>query len=209
MMTLKLKTNLRVDKNIKGFVHKLRIRELTEADLLNVAQIHILAFPKSALTSLGLKAVSRYYEWQLSGPHDCVAIGIFCKDTFLGFCFGGIFTGALTGFLRNNKCYLAARLISRPWLITNSLIRKRLLFGSRLLRRKKTLISPKHESKPSKKSFGILAIAVHPKHQHFGVGVSLMSHVESIASQKGYRMMNLTVQPTNQKAVRFYDGLGW
>lgn len=62
----------------------LDIRPLTVEDLLDVAHIHIQAFPDSALTKLGREAVRRYYEWQIVGPHDALNIGVFAQNEILG-----------------------------------------------------------------------------------------------------------------------------
>ena len=55
-------------------------RSLELKDLQSIAILHQKAFQDSALTKLGLEPVRRYYEWQLTGPHDCYAIGAFSAD---------------------------------------------------------------------------------------------------------------------------------
>lgn len=82
---------------------RLVIKKLEFGNLIDVAKVHKRAFPESALSKLGLEATRRYYEWQLLGPHDTYAIGVFENDLLLGFCFGGVFRGALNGFLNKNK----------------------------------------------------------------------------------------------------------
>jgi len=79
------------------------IRKIQENDLPHVAAVHLLAFPDSALSMLGTEAVRRYYEWQLVGPHEVTAISAYINTELVGFCFGGMFRGALSGFVRNNQ----------------------------------------------------------------------------------------------------------
>ena len=76
----------------------MNIRLLSNDDLKNVAILHRLAFPSSALTKLGIETVQRYYKYQLEGPHDACCCGVFIDYQLVGFCFAGVFRGAETGF---------------------------------------------------------------------------------------------------------------
>lgn len=186
------------------------LRSLNLEDLPAVARIHMAAFPHSALTLLGFEAVHRYYEWQLIGPHDSFASGAYIGNQLVGFTFSGVFRGATSGFLQRNRLFLIVRLLSHPWLATNPLIRERVNFSARVLRRKKsqdqTADSPAREKIPS---FGILAIAVDPLIQSSGVGRLLMAEAEGTARGLGFSQMHLTVSPNNNQAIRFYERLNW
>ncbi|WP_322506762.1 GNAT family N-acetyltransferase [Anaerolinea sp.] len=183
------------------------IRNLEREHLSRVAQIHIRAFQDRALSSLGEEAVRRYYEWQLTGPHDAIAIGAFEEGNLLGFCFAGVFRGALSGFLRKNRGFLFTRLILRPWLLMNPLIRERVAQTLKILRKPSRPVSV-HNPVPQR-SFGILAIAVDPTVQRKGVGQILMEESERVALERGFPQMHLTVATDNHKAVAFYEKLGW
>ena len=130
-----------------------------------------------------------------------------------GFCFGGIFRGAMSGFLQKNRTYLALRVLTHPWLAFNPLFRDRLVTGLKVLRRfSKPQSSPAQAvqaSKPKKRSFGILSIAVNPNFQGQGVGKLLMLESEKIARADGFEEMNLSVSTENHQAIGFYEGLGW
>lgn len=191
------------------------IRPLTVGDLPEVARVHIQAFPESALTKLGREAVRRYYEWLITGPHEALNIGAYDQDNLLGFCFGGVFRGAMGGFLEKNRVFLVYRVVSHPWLLVNPLFRERARFAvSRLYKRflpgrrreapKSTAAKPKQPS-----SFGILSIAVAPQYQGSGVAQLLMEYSERIAIERGFVRMGLTVHPSNKRAVRFYEKMGW
>jgi ribosomal protein S18 acetylase RimI-like enzyme len=188
----------------------IEIRDLDQRNLPALAKIHALAFPGSALTALGASAVRRYYEWQLTGPHDVSALGAFSENEMVGFCFGGVFRGAMSGFLRKNRIYLAWLVLTHPWLVTNPLFRHRLIKGLKVLRRfsksgRANQPKPNHKKPP----FGILSIAVNPEFQGLGAGKVLMAEAEAIARRLGFEEMNLTVNPDNYQAIRFYDSLGW
>jgi ribosomal protein S18 acetylase RimI-like enzyme len=181
------------------------VRNLRLEDLAEVATIHRAAFPASLITRLGPGAVRRYYVWQLSGPHDVVALGAYREGRCLGFCFGGVFRGATSGFLRRHRLYLAACLARRPWLLMELPILAR-------VRRGLHVMSPEFERSspaPSGPSFGILAIAVDPRVRGTGVGRLLMERSEAVAVERGFPQMNLSVSPENTHAVSFYEQLGW
>jgi len=61
----------------------------------------------------------------------------------------------------------------------------------------------------SKRSYGILSIAVDPKMQGYGVGRLIMKNVKDDAIKKGFTEMGLTVHPTNINAILFYEKNGW
>lgn len=187
------------------------IIKITDTSIGSVVKIHLAAFPDSALTKLGAETVCRYYHWQLHGPHDCHAIAAFDDKQMLGFCFGGVFRGALGGFLQKNKSFLFWRVLLRPWLLFNEIFRDRLKTAFRSLRlfpKKKQVQKASVQTNPVK-SFSILSIAVDPATQAKGVGKVLMQAAEEEALRQGYDRMHLTVHPTNTNAVQFYLRVGW
>lgn len=188
---------------------------LEATDLPRVSEIHLAAFPASALTLLGAEAVRRYYEWLLTGPHECFALGASVdEDILMGFCFGGVFRGALSGFLGQNRAFLFGRMLTRPWLSMNPLFRERAASGYRILRRfgRQRAGTPGaaaiSEPKPTV-PFGILGIAVHPDAHGQGIGTALMAEAERTARRGEFKEMQLTVQMSNQQAISFYEGLNW
>ena len=186
------------------------IKPIIQEDLVFIAQIHQKAFPESALTKLGEEAVKRYYEWQVFGPHDCLAISATIQDKIVGFCFGGVFRGALGGYLRKNRSFLFWQVLFRPWLLLNELFRERIVSALRSLRfipalKKNSSIDSGYKPK----SYGILSIAVDPQVQARGIGRALMLAAEQDAIEKDFEQMHLTVSPKNLQAINFYIGLGW
>jgi ribosomal protein S18 acetylase RimI-like enzyme len=189
---------------------EISIRELNTADLPSVVAIHRAAFPESAFTLLGEEAVRRYYLWLMEGPHDAVALGAFRAGDLAGFCYAGVYRGALSGYLRENRRFLMTRLMVRPWLISNPIFRARLLTGVRVFKRfSRPSPSAEPPPQPEVRSFGILSIAVHPERQGLGVGKRLMEEAERRARRDNFPQMHLSVHMDNQQAVSFYDRLGW
>jgi ribosomal protein S18 acetylase RimI-like enzyme len=188
------------------------LRKLTQNDLRVVAETHLAVFSDSGLTMLGLEAVRRYYDWQLNGPHDVTALGAYVEGKLAGFCFGGIFRGATSGFLSQNRNYLAWRVLTHPWLLVNPVIRDRINLSIRLLRKPvgaTSTSSSTEKAQPDKKPFGILAIAVHPKKQGLGIGKLLMLECENIARRQNFMEMDLTVHVENHQAIAFYESLSF
>jgi ribosomal protein S18 acetylase RimI-like enzyme len=181
------------------------IRPLRHEDLSGMTRIHLQAFPDSALTSLGQEAVCRYYDWQLSGVHQLVGLAADLDSQLVGFCLGGIFRGALSGFIGQNRRFLIGRLLTHPWLIAQ--FRSQVSAGLEILRRQKPSVALR--SDPPLKSFGILVIAVSPEHWGKGIGGLLMDEAETRARELEFQEMKLTVNPGNARAVRFYERLGW
>jgi ribosomal protein S18 acetylase RimI-like enzyme len=185
------------------------LRPLLESDLPAVARIHLAAFPDSALTRLGLEAVRRYYAWQLTGPHRVVALGAISDQALVGFCVGGSFNGALSGFLAHNRRFLALRVLTHPWLVTNELVRRRLGLGLSLLKARGARPQGGSPAPARQLSFGVLSLAVDPHRHGQHVGSALMHAAEAAARDLGFTRMHLTVAPENHRAVRFYEHLRW
>lgn len=181
--------------------------KLTALDLDAMTEIHGRAFPESFLTQAGPGAVKRYYHWILTGPHDICALGIFEDGQLRAYAVGGFFQGALSGYLKKNFLFLFLSVSARPKLWMNrKMFRKAgeslmLLCG---IRKKNTVPPSLLEN-----SFGVSVLAVDPPWQGQGFGKRLMEELESAAMMRKLDRMDLTVDPRNQKAIFFYQALGW
>jgi ribosomal protein S18 acetylase RimI-like enzyme len=184
----------------------LGIAAISHSDLVEVAEVHRRAFPESAITAFGPEAVRRYYQWLLDGPHEAALVGAWQNGRLVGFCAAGTFNGALSGFLRANRVYLALRMLRCPWLVMSPLVRTRVVHGLRVLRRNPPAVS---QADAAERRFGILAIATDPSVRGAGAGRALMADAEGRARTLGHKRAVLTVHPSNSRAVRFYEQLGW
>lgn len=183
------------------------LRKIDFDDLDKVAEIHIAAFPESAWTKLGKEVVKKYYKWQMDASHPLVlAKGVFLGERCVGFCFSGIFNGSTSGFLHKNKNLLVTRVCLKPWLVLSATFRQKLINGNRFSKnfKQKSLAQSKQTD-----SYGILAIAVSPKHQGLGIGKILLDDAEAAAIQNKFRKMDLSVNVDNTSAIKFYEKLGW
>jgi ribosomal protein S18 acetylase RimI-like enzyme len=184
---------------------ELTIAPVSQDDLDAVATVHDRAFRDSVITAFGHEAIRRYYAWLLDGPHDAALVGAWRDGRLVGFCAAGSFNGALSGFLRANRTYLALRMATHPWLITSPLVRERVSQGLRILLRR----NEPAPAQPSTRRFGILAIATDPDVRGSGAGRALMAEAEDRARRLGHERVVLTVHPRNTRAIEFYERLGW
>ncbi|MGF1503642.1 MAG: GNAT family N-acetyltransferase [Anaerolineae bacterium] len=182
------------------------IRALTPTDLPRVAAIHSAAFPTSALTRLGADTLVRYYDWLLTGPHQADCLGFELKGDLAGYCFSGLFRGAMSGFIRQNRAHLIGRVLLRPWLLVG--FSERLRTGARIAART-AHTPPPADPIPPGRPYVVLAIAVDPAAQGNGVGGQLMAEAERRARTGEFAAMRLSVRVENTGAVRFYERLGW
>ncbi len=198
---------------------KITLRELTAADLPQIAEVHCDSFPEGAMTKLGRRVVEQYYLWQLTGPHTTVrAVGAFSGNDCAGFSFGGVFSGgSMSGFLRHNKSLLITQFLLHPHHAFSPFLLRRIITGVKILRRsaRRTLeIAAENASaKPNPtakiKSFGILSLAVAHRCQGCGIGQRLLADAETEAAKSGFEQMDLMVHPENLQAVRFYEKQNW
>jgi ribosomal protein S18 acetylase RimI-like enzyme len=178
-------------------------------DLDRVAAIHCTAFPDSLLSGLGRAAVRRYYHWLFTGPHDVTALGIRRDGDLAGFIIGGVFRGALMGFVKKNCIPLAWSLFVHPRLLVKQTNRHRLLAGVRTAVPFLRCESKVRKQSAPKKAIGIMAIAVNPNYARSGYGRRLMEAFERIARDRKFARMQLRVNPLNKAAIDFYQELGW
>jgi ribosomal protein S18 acetylase RimI-like enzyme len=188
----------------------LQIDNLSASEMPRIVRIHSAAFPRSSLTRLGEEAVRRYYDWQFRGPHELSALGAWVDGMLMGYCLGGVFQAAMGGYLRSNRTFILSRVVLRPWLLLDRTIRGRLFVGLHAMRpfagTRKQRGTTVHSTK---KSFSVLAIAVHPRCRRRGVGAELMRRIEEHARHSGFDSMELTVNPINKSALAFYERCGW
>ena len=186
------------------------LRDVVESDLVDVAHLHVLAFPDSVLGALGEEAVRRNYRWQLTGPHDLTAlVAVDEHERVLGFLFGGVFRGSTIGFVKTERWFLIGRVLRHPRLLLRGVGRDRLALGARLLARRHKVARPEQPEAVPRRSLGVLAIAVDPLAQGRGVGRALMAEAAERATAAGFEAMHLTVHPSNGGALSFYRSLGW
>jgi ribosomal protein S18 acetylase RimI-like enzyme len=190
---------------------ELRVARIGRDDLPGVVAIHVKAFPDSAISAFGPEAIRRYYLWLVEGPHEAAVMGAWREARLIGFCAAGVFHGAMNGFLRAHRGYLARHLLQHPSLLASALIRDRLrtaLSITMRFSRRRQRKAAASGTAPAPR-FGVLSIATDPDVRGAGAGRALMLDAEARARSLGHTRMVLTVHPENTRAVQFYEQLGW
>ncbi len=178
-----------------------------------IATLHLAAFPDSGLTGLGRRVVRRYYRWQFSGPHPHpVALGTWQDGELIGFMIGGTRREAVAGFVRTSPGVLALGALGHPGFVRRVATSK-VRAVVRAIRSNRGRPAPPAggvaAGTPAGASFGILSIAVAEAHRGTHVATDLLAAAEAEARAAGYDAMNLSVNPDNERAVRFYGRQGW
>ena len=188
-----------------------KLRGLNIPDLIEAAKIHKKSFPNSLLAIVGEESIVRYYTWQFKSRAKIYPIGIYINEKLVGYCIGGVFRAALGGFLARNKLFLGLQVLKNPSIFLNTKFLKNILYILRLsiyFSFKNKIPKNPNENK-SVNYFGILAIAVDPKHSNNGYGKILISESEKYASRNGFTHMRLTADIENTRTIQFYKTNGW
>jgi len=192
----------------------MNLQALTVADLPAIAAVHQDAFPHTVASRLGLQASLRQYESLMSGPYATTGLGAFEHDRLVGFCFVGVRHASDRVFLRRHFGFLIFRLCSRPWLLADAVICRRLGVAVKQLWacRPRLRVLPTAEvveSEPLPLAYGIQYLAVDPLFRGRGVGQDLIAAVESLALHQGFSEIQLSVETNNAPAIGLYLRMGW
>jgi ribosomal protein S18 acetylase RimI-like enzyme len=185
----------------------IELRRVQEGELGMVAGTHRAAFPDSPLSRLGAGAVARFYLSQLRGPHQPIVLGAFGSGRCLGVIIAGDTRHAMRLFLCENRFFLTRQVLMRPGLLWDRLVRARVGYAVRAWFHPP--VASSNRQSPTNSSFRILSIGVIPEARGSGVAKKLMSEVERLALDSGVAEMGLTVGVDNDRAIRFYEGMGW
>lgn len=190
----------------------LKVAPITINQLDQVNRIHMDVFGDSFLSQVGPQAVKKYYEWLMTPPNKCHAIGVFDAEQLLGFCYAGVFRNAEVHFIKENIFFLFGQIIKKPSLWFSRKLWERLrsslaAFTDHFKPKSKEKLRELDEVRKAR--FGILSIAVDSSSQSLGIGAMLEGEAERIAKINGYSRMVLSVHPDNENAIRFYKNRGW
>lgn len=178
------------------------IRELKESDLKDAVGIYVAANPKSLLTSFGFRQVLHYLTWQLKADHMAAAIAAESNGELAGFLLM-VRNNDLPGYLKKNAPFLLLSFLKNATVLATP------LFRARAAQCMKCLVRPPRSWKGETGTVRVLCIAVHPQHQGRGLGGQLLRSAEETAFSGNHKRAELTVNPLNSAAIRFYERCGW
>ena len=184
-------------------VRGLYIRPIVVAELPAVARLYLEAFPNSVRSRLGAAAVVKYLERQLTLRPTVCALGAERGGELLGFGFGGIYGEEVGGFIVNNLPLVAARLLARPWLVTELELRGRLLWKWRAWR------APKRPAEPAARLYEVFSLAVKAGARNTGIGKALMAQQEVFALAQDCAAIRLMTPTYDPNTLAFYERIGF
>lgn len=197
----------------KPVMQECHIREMVPKDALDVAHLHIVAFPDYFLTRLGVRFLEcLYYSYSFPPGVGVIALD---NDKIIGFVTGMTDSKAFyTKFYRDNFLTLTKIVITH--FFTDAVVRGKLLKKTAhfkmailaLLRRpSKEPLGTKMP--PTAKMAYLLSIGVAEAYKGNGVADMLVKKYCKLLNQEGYERVLLSVLPTNHRAIRFYEKTGW
>jgi len=187
--------------------------------LRKVAHCHILSFPESISSLLGINYVAKMFEWYLVSSNRFL-FHIEIKGEIIGYC-GGYMRlnepyGSSSGMTQHAFREGIMSLLSHPWIILNPKVIKNIFFLTRNIYYKFfPEVSPIMENTTIdnnsriKNLTGLVVIGVNPKFHGKGFGSVLLKEFERRAIQLNSGGMSLVVESGNSAAIRAYVRNGW
>lgn len=188
-----------------------KYRTLKTNDALNIAQLHVVAFPKYFLTELGIEFSRRYYK-ELIGQNE-LSIGAYTDHKLVGFIVGGSnVVLAISNFYRKNLLFCC-------WKITIAIIRSSIVRKGIFKRISHILIAFQSIIKTNKQDkkfssaanisrLNLLSIAVHPEFMGSGIAEDMLKRFEENLSVKKIESYYLSTKKENKRAISFYKKAG-
>lgn len=189
---------------------RVQIRPVEDRDIAALASVHARSFESSGFTALGQRALEDYYAWQIAHSRGLGAVVAEQNNNVIGFCMVGGDFGTLAEFLRSHPTTFAMAALRRPQLLFDArAFRIVPYFWRRLAKRYRPAAQRKRSEMLLQSSYGVQAIAVVPEARKLGVGKKLMDWADEEAIRRGFRYIYLSVDTSNERAIHFYEGLGW
>ncbi len=195
------------------------IKYSCKEDLEKIAKCHILAFPRSLSSKMGLKYLKKMIGWYLTDENKFL-FHLEDNNKCVGYCAGLINdgtlpTGSASGMIQHTFNEAIIALLFRPWLIFHKEILSKHKLIIRNVRRRfnKTPVSKKTAensiTKVQKKVAGLVVIGVSEEYQGHGYGSMLLKEFENKVKKLNLKEMALTVRSNNEPAIRAYEKNGW
>lgn len=172
-----------------------------ETDLIEIANLHKLCFPKYFISSLGARLINAYYYEFLKEE----APFIVAKDgnKIIGFCMGYYRnTTARNEFIKNNKIPLILRLSMLCLSLNPVAIKKCLQYIKDIFK------NDNLKKKSVEADVGLLSICVSKEYRGTSISAELVKKFEKNIQDKGAMTYVLSVYSTNYRAISFYEKNG-
>jgi GNAT superfamily N-acetyltransferase len=186
-------------------------------DIVNIAQCHKSAFPKSLSAKLDISFTEKMLTWYLDDERG--ELFHFEKDNKIIGYYGAIklknpnLNGSSTSIAQYSFNTMLKALALKPWLIFHEenlkripLIKRNILIKLGFKKNKKFSNQPNVDFIPS---WGLVVIGVDPAFHGNGFGSLLLQDFEKKAKHDGMTQIQLSVKKINSKAIKSYERNGW
>lgn len=177
----------------------MKIKTIPKNDLEEVVRVHKNSFQGFFLTELGDHFLKVYYDCVRKDERG-ILLGFYEDDQLFGFC-------AATTLSKGFNAYLVKANFARF-----SMIAFRLLFTKMpaLIRLVKNFTKNNPDVGDDGEYAELLSIGVSDEKQGQGIGKKLLIQLEKKMQLEGCSKLSLTTDyKDNEKAIRFYNGLGY
>lgn len=198
----------------------MKIQYATPTDLIQIARCHIMAFPNSITSKLGVNSVRAMLGWYLSDDNKFLFyIRNENTNEIQGYCGGYIMDGrdigSATGMIQQSFNETLFALLRKPWLFFHPEVLKKYKFITRNILTRAGLY--KHTLNRSLQNIesnipltaGLVVIGVNPEFQGKGIGSLLQQEFEVKAKLMGAKRLQLSVRKNNSQAVKSYQRNGY
>lgn len=177
----------------------MQVKQITNSDIKDVVNIHIMSFENFFLTSLGKKFLTVYYNCVRKDSNGLL-LGCYQDDVLIGFCAACLYS---KGF---NAKLISHNFLKFLWVGLQILFTK----PKSLIRLFKNLTKKDPNINDNGDYSELLSIAVNPNKQGLGVGQKLLNRLEQDLVAKSCSKLSLTTDyHNNEKTIHFYEGLGY
>jgi GNAT superfamily N-acetyltransferase len=197
------------------------ILSTTHKDLRFLAQCHIVSFPKSLSSTLGLRYLEGMLSWYLSTTKTFLFHIQDEEGKCIGYC-GGIIsdgsfaTGSASGMAQHTFSTAIIAFITHPWAIFHHEFQAKwpLLWKNICIkigiRSRYIFTSFQKQSMANDPHVGLVVIGVNPLFHGHGYGSALLQEFDRRSVEVyGIHKLQLTVLVENLNAIRAYERNGW
>ncbi len=193
----------------------MNIRQATENDLKNIADLHMLCFPDSFSTHLGKfrkgKLLQRYY-WEFYNDNPKLFLVAEDDNKIVGLCMGHYSENKyyFKNFLKHNIASICLRTLcllitgnKKAWkkikeLLKNEKPKTKKLEGAQIVGKY-----------PERERGDLLSICVHNEYRGTGVAAELVDKYNEILKNLGRKVSFLAVEKSNPRGIHFYEKSGY
>ncbi len=183
------------------------VTQITEGPILDgVVQLHHEAFSGYLNTLLGAGYVKSFMRWFIKREDSVSLAAVDRNQAVVGYVIGaGI--GYDKALNRDLFWTVAVRILLKPWLLLNPLLRIAIKARLRVMAKHERAIGL--EQGLPQPSMSLIAIGVASSRRRNGIGLQLMQAFTEQASVLQMRSLRLSVYQDGVSARRFYEKCGW